>query len=95
MFDFEAFEEVAGHSLTLVQAMHAGVSTYYCESCGAIVMVGGPDVGLLVFHVSPGSTSTEERCPPVDVDCTVVDCTTLKDKLDTLEQASYERLRRI
>jgi hypothetical protein len=26
MFDFEAFEEVAHHTLTLVQAMHAGVS---------------------------------------------------------------------
>jgi len=91
MFDFESFEEVAGHALTLVQSMHAGVSTYYCERCGAIVMIGGPESKLLVFHVPPGSPSTEERCSK----SWAVERPTLKSKLDALEQASYERLKRI
>jgi hypothetical protein len=99
MFDFEAFEEVADHELTLVQSMHAGVSTYYCEHCGAIVMVGGPDSGLLVFHVPPGSGSTEEQCrmqhDEVGDTYRLKGRPTLKSKLEVLEQASYERLKRI
>lgn len=103
MFDFGLFEEATGHALTLVQSMRAGVSTYYCEHCGAIVVVGGPDSGLLVFHVPTGSISTEDRCrPPVHTWLTwlmlgfpVKDRPTLKSKLEALDRASYERLRRI
>lgn len=93
MFDFEAFEEVAHHALTLVQAMHAGVSTYYCEHCGAIVMVGGSDSGLLVFHTPPGSDSTVEECrmqhDEVGDAYRLKDRPTLKAKIEALRQADY------
>lgn len=62
MFDYDAFEGKAGHSITLVQGISAGVSTYYCENCGALVQIGGPESKLILFHVPPGSLSNEKMC---------------------------------
>lgn len=102
MFNFDAFEDGAGHDLTMVQGLLAGVSTYACEHCGALVQVGGPENKLVLFHVPPGSRSTERQCvrldgapgggpnrrdgPPAT--------RTLKDKLRKLQDESMDRLRR-
>jgi len=100
--------EKAGHDITLVQGMLAGISTYYCENCGALVQVGGPESKLILFHVPPGSLSTEELCMkvksnsgdlPVETAREVMQKwlarshETLKDKLKKLQDESYERLR--
>ncbi len=63
---YEDLEELAGHKLTLAANMLAGVSTYYCENCGALIKlsssgrVGGPEVVL--FHVPNGSPSKQHDC---------------------------------
>jgi len=90
MFDFEAFEQGAGHDLTRVEGPLAGVSTYCCENCGALVQIGGPDSTLVLFHVPRGSVSTEGRCPPGGGPARP----TLKDKLQALHEQSMDRLRR-
>jgi hypothetical protein len=97
MFDYDAFE-TAGHKLTLVQGLTAGISTYYCESCGALVKVGGPTSGLVLFHVVPGTLSTERKCVPVGrVGDSPPDLSpaSLKEKLQKLADEDMERLRRI
>ena len=63
---FEDLEDLAGHKLTLAANMLAGVSTYYCENCGALIKlsssgrVGGPEVVL--FHVPNGCESKVDDC---------------------------------
>lgn len=96
MFDFDAFEEGAGHSLTMVQGLLAGVSTYYCENCGALVKVGGPEHELILFHVPQGSASTDKKCVKAGTAAgNVHSKPTLKEKLKKLEAESYERLKAI
>lgn len=96
MFNFEEFEEGAGHDLTMTQGLLAGVSTYYCENCGALVQVGGPENGLVLFHVPRGSASTEKKCVKAGNSAgNVHSKTTLKEKLKKLEAESYERLKAI
>jgi hypothetical protein len=108
MLDYDKFEK-AGHDITLIQGMLAGVSTYYCERCGALVQVGGPESKLILFHVPPGSLSNEKLCVrvhsnPADLSTTKArkalkarlarSDETLKAKLKKLQDESYERLRR-
>jgi hypothetical protein len=96
MFDYEAFEEKAGHELTMTQGLMAGVSTYYCENCGALVQVGGPENKLILFHVPRGSASTETKCvKPGNAAGNKHSKLSLKEKLKELERQSYERLRAI
>jgi hypothetical protein len=52
--------EEAGHDLTLAAGIRAGVSTYYCEHCGALVLLRDHDV--LLFHAPMFSTATESEC---------------------------------
>jgi hypothetical protein len=94
MFDFDAFEEGAGHDLTMTQGLFAGVSTYYCENCGAIVQVGGPENALVLFHVPRGSFSSERKCVKAGSATGGPSRSTLKEKLKKLEEESYERFRR-
>lgn len=91
MFDFDEFEETAGHELTMVQGLLAGVSTYCCENCGALVQIGGPENKMVLFHVPRGSLSTEKKC--VRPGTGLFDSPTLKDKLRVLHEESMERLR--
>ena len=111
MFDYDRFEEEgAGHKITMVHGLTGGITTYYCEHCGALVQVGGPENGLVLFHVPPGSLSTEELCVkagtipsslPAEVARKAMQAalerpqTSLRDKLQKLEDESMERLRRI
>lgn len=96
MFDYEAFEEKAGHELTMVGGLFGGVTTYYCENCGALVKVGGSENSLVLFHVPRGSLSTEKKCVKAGSGAGNVHAkTSLKEKLKTLEEESMERLRRI
>jgi hypothetical protein len=60
MDDLDALEK-AGHDLTLVAPMLAGISRYYCERCGAFVTFGQRGV-LAVFHLPPGSQSKTSQC---------------------------------
>jgi hypothetical protein len=89
VFDFEACEERAGHQLTLLQGMMAGVSTYYCERCGALLQIGGSASGLLLFHAPPGSGSTPVRCEDRSQG---LKGPSLKEKLKILQDMDYERL---
>lgn len=87
MFDFDAFEEDAGHELTMIHGPSAGISTYYCENCGALVQLDGHD--LVLFHVPRGSESTETRCATREGSAQP----SLKDKLRDLFDKDYEKLR--
>lgn len=57
---FEQLEDKAGHDLCHVAGPAAGISTYYCEGCGALVQLLKDEVRL--FHVPAGSTSIEGQC---------------------------------
>lgn len=57
--DLVAIEKL-GHELTMVAPMHAGISTYYCEKCGALVTFYQGN--MRVFHVPPGSPSKLSQC---------------------------------
>jgi hypothetical protein len=95
MFDYDEFEEKAGHELTMVQGLLAGVSTYYCENCGALVRVGGPYSEMLLFHVPRGSLSTESQCVKAGSAAGNVHTKeTLQEKLAKLEREDYEKLKR-
>lgn len=97
MFNYDDFEEKAGHKITLVQGLHAGVSTYYCENCGALVQVGQNSVendALILFHLPHGSLSTKDKCVPGPTqEPNPRYYTTLREKLKKLEQESYDRLK--
>lgn len=82
---FDTMEEGAGHDLTLVSGPIAGVSTYYCEYCGALVMLKAMEVVL--FHLPAGSASTAERCLGF-----VTVHGLLYDKLKALHEADYARM---
>jgi hypothetical protein len=96
MLNFDDFEEKAGHELTMVQGLMAGVSTYYCENCGALLRVGGPEHDMILFHVPKGSLSTEKKCVRAGTASGNPHTkTTLKEKFKKLDEESMERLRRI
>lgn len=57
MTDFDKLTD-AGHILTLVQGLVAGVSTYYCERCGALLQTGP----MPIFHLPASSKSREDKC---------------------------------
>lgn len=92
---FQRLEEEASHDLTLVHGLRAGISTYCCELCGALVMARGDEVVL--FHVPPLAASTEVRCDQgLQVDKAGdegQDDRSLKAKLAKLEADDYERLK--
>lgn len=83
--------EEAGHDLTLVAPMMAGVSTYYCENCGALIQLSSSAIHgtneVRLFHVFTESDSKEDCC------IRVVPMISLKSKLDALAAADYERLK--
>lgn len=90
MVDWDALEE-AGHDLTHCGSLMAGASTYYCENCGAFMLIKWESVQ--VFHLPPASGSSQSKClratweghePP-----------TLKAKLDALRAQDMERLKEI
>lgn len=85
----ETFDElsVAGHDLTLTQGVLAGVSTYYCEGCGAFVQVGAEE--LVVFHVPRGTRATKERCVVMTAD----EGPTLRAKLEAQRARRWAALR--
>ena len=88
MIDWEALE-AAGHNFTMVSGMVAGRSTYYCENCGALLIVTFD--AIEVFHVHRGSPSTQERCHANGWE----DSKNLKTKLDEMQQRALERLKEI
>jgi hypothetical protein len=90
----DVFEELekAGHALTLVTGMTAGVSTYYCEGCGALVQVAHE--GLRLSHVPKGSWSTAKACKPAG-GAVGAERSSLKQKLDALTEADYEKLKAV
>lgn len=62
---FEELEDVAGHQLTMVAQMLAGVTTYCCEHCGALLKIsssGRSEPELVLFHVPARNASTAKRC---------------------------------
>jgi len=93
MDPFTRLEEFAGHDLTMVSGPNAGVSTYYCEGCGALIQLSGSGDRDILFHVPQGSPSTEEACLP-HVRGASEEVPSLKDKLRAREKADYERLKR-
>jgi hypothetical protein len=97
--------EEAGHDLTMIMGLIAGVSTYMCERCGGLVKVkSGSTVQL--FHVPPGNPSTVDKCSqprptssmfPLDEILANVQRQAgrpLLAKLMAIEEAEHELLRR-
>lgn len=87
--------EEAGHDIVLIAGLQAGVSTYYCDRCGAIVLIA--DHGIKLFHVAHGNgTSREDQCypgRPRDVKQGDGEDEPLRDKLKRLHDEDMERLR--
>ncbi len=94
MVDWDALE-AAGHDLTHCGMLMAGTSLYYCENCGAFMLAG--QEGISVFHLPPGSGSTQVRCPHPGRGRRMAGATfsTLKSKLEALREADLERLKDI
>jgi hypothetical protein len=92
MFDYDAFEGKAGHEITLIPGLHAGVYTYYCENCGAIVQVGGPESKLILFHVPRGSHATDRKC--VKAGSAVANAHSKVSLKEKLEEADNVRLKK-
>lgn len=84
--DFDALAE-AGHVVTLVSGPIAGISTYYCEHCGALMQA--QQNWRILFHVPAGSKSTTSECSNRAVPKPHV---TLGDKLRALSKRSFARL---
>lgn len=88
--------EEAGHDLVMVAPLRAGVSTYYCDRCGALVLLASQAVKL--FHVAHGNgTSREDQCypgRPRDVNQGDGEDEPLRDKLRKLDEEDAERFRR-
>lgn len=66
MFEHDKLE-AGGHTLTLVAGIRAGVSTYWCENCGAVYLSHLGNDEHDVFYVPLFSTATKEKCvfPPL------------------------------
>jgi hypothetical protein len=73
----------------MVSGMQAGRTTYYCENCGALVIMTTD--GIEVFHVHRGSMSDRDRCHNDVPD----DAKSLKEKLEEMQQRDYERLKEV
>lgn len=87
MSDLDDLEE-DGHDLTVVHGPSAGVTTYFCENCGALIQLEG--FKLVLFHMAKGPDSTGVPCARrVDVPA----LETLKEKLADLFDKDYEKLR--
>lgn len=81
---FQKLEDEAGHELTLISGPLAGVSTYWCENCGAVAFIRGDN--LDIFQV-PATSRLEETCCLRDRPCghpygPEGKAPPLKDKLD-------------
>lgn len=81
--------EAAGHEITLLEGISLGITTYFCENCGAIIKM--QDGEIVLFHVAKTSTGTREKCSGDGNVCVV----TLEQKLRALNEAFMERLRTI
>lgn len=81
--------EKAGHDLTHCGMIMAGTFLYYCENCGCLLMVRGSEI--LFFHAHRGTISDLNRCH----DDVPRDPKSLKEKLDEIRDADFERLRRM
>lgn len=88
--------EVAGHDIVMVAPIHAGTSTYYCERCGALILMESARVKL--FHVSfSNGTSRQDQCYPGrdrDVNQGDGEDDHLRTKLQRLLNEDSERARR-
>jgi hypothetical protein len=98
MTDFEALEK-AGHDLTMLSPMIGGVTTYYCERCGAIVQMGRSASGhterMAIFHLPPGSPSKTSECFEMPIYPGNGRPRTLKTKLDDERAFALARLERV
>lgn len=90
MTDWDALE-AAGHDFTMVTGLFAGTSTYYCENCGVLMLIGNE--GVKVFHAPKGSHSRPGLC--VAEPGLHPTHETLKSKLEELQRQDYERLKEI
>lgn len=82
--------EAAGHDVTLVHGLTAGVSTYACERCGAVLLLRNDEV--ILFHVPQAlALSSEGRCHPGVPPASGHEL--LRDKLNRLHAEDMERFR--
>jgi hypothetical protein len=80
--------EEAGHDITLVVGLQAGVSTYFCERCASIIQLRSDEIRL--FH-SGGHGATESKCAARGM--RPQEGQRLGDKLRRLEAEDMERFR--
>jgi hypothetical protein len=79
--------EEGGHQITLVTGMTLGRSIYWCEGCGAILII--KDGAAAAFQGPAGSPMKLDWCSRM------TDETPFKDQLTALDHADYERLKEI
>lgn len=88
-FDFNLAES-SGHELTLV-SNHAGHSTYYCENCGALIVLY--QGSLKIFHVPRGAYTCESLCVRSGDYNDSNENRSLKDQLKQLNEDAWARLK--
>lgn len=81
--------EKAGHDPVLVNGLQAGVSTYVCENCGALIKLRNDEV--ILFHLPPNSPARQALCERKAVTWSVNG--TLRSKLKKLDEEDMERFK--
>jgi hypothetical protein len=90
--DFEMLEE-AGHVLTLVSGPLAGITTYYCERCGALCQSRSSSGVFQIIHIPPGHPSKTSACVELPRPPGNGKPRTLKQKLDDERDFDNDRLK--
>ena len=91
---FNRLEGEDGHKLTLLGNPVPGASLYYCEVCGALVIIDGQDIRM--FHPTPGSESSIEICfaPEAIHTLPIPEERLLSTKLKKLRDDDYELMKK-
>ena len=94
MIDWDALEE-AGHNLTMAAPLAIGISTYYCENCGGLLLVR--DMEIEIWHVPLTAEDDDIKlCLGTHSRLLHLDKPkSLKDKLEEMRKRDYERLKEI
>lgn len=85
---FYEVTDTAGHKLTLLTGPQAGMSYYWCEGCGAVMVVRRALAEDAIFQAPKGSLSTLQECSNRTTE------TPLRDKVLEWDKELMERLRR-